>query len=476
MNFRRIYITLLALIVVGVGCSDGFLEINPQQSVSNEEALLTLQDYEAAITGAYNILSSSNYYGRYFVLVPDVMADDVKQNSQANRAKEYAEYVAFEEHFITEGMWATIYSGISAVNAIINAPKPDIAASLDDEYNQLIGEAHALRGQMYFDLVRLYGQHYTYTTDASHLGVPIVLETDEESEPVRNTVAEVYNQVISDLTTSIGLMQPTTRNGNTATLSSWAAKALLARVYLYQEDWANAEAMADDVIENGPYQLVSNANYVASWSDDFDAESIFEISMTESDNRGSDALGRMYIESGYGDYLPSDDLYSLIPAGDVRQQLFIVDGNLSGDYAPFRLNKYPSTTGLDNTIVIRLSELYLIRAEAAAMQADTNPSKNAIAQSDVTTIRQRGEPGQAPVVATGQALRDEIALERRIELAYEGQRLWDLMRKKQDMVRTQCTSTIPAACSVSYPNDRFVLPIPANEQDANPNIQPNPGY
>lgn len=476
MNFRKISVLLLVATFAGLSCSESFLEVNPQQSVSNEQALLTYQDYLSSITGVYNVLSSANYYGRYFILVPDVMSDDVKQNSQANRAKEYAEYAAFEEHFITEGMWATIYSGIGAANAIINAPKPDIPTSLDDEYNQILGEAHALRGIMYFDLVRLYGQHYGFTADASHLGVPIVLETDTFSEPARNTVAEVYTQVISDLTQGVTLMGNSTRNSNTSTLSAWAAKAMLARVYLHQGDWANAESMANDVIENGPFTLVDNAGYIAAWASEagYSSESIFEIAMTETDNRGSDALGRMYIVEGYGDYLPSDDWFNLLPAGDVREGFLLNDAGLSGVYAPYRLGKYPSTTGENNTVVLRLSEMHLIRAEAAAEQGGA--AQVLQAQSDVTTIRQRALPTQPAVVAVGTALMDEIRLERRLELAFEGHRLWDLMRWQQSLARTVCTSTVATACNVAYPNDRFVLPIPANEQDANPNAQPNPGY
>lgn len=476
MNIRTLYIVLAVVIFSGFACKESFLEVNPQQSVANEEALETIGDYESSITGVYNWLTDADYYGRYFVLVPDVMADDVKQNSQANRAKEYAEYVAFEEHFITQQMWETIYAGISSANAIINNPKPEgITANLDADYDQLLGEAYALRGLMYFDLVRVYGQHYGFTADASHLGVPIVLETDPFSEPTRNTVAEVYAQVISDLTEGVSLMGNSTRNGNTSTLSAWAAKAILARVYLHQGDWSNAQSMANDVIENGPFALVDSAGYIAAWQSEagYSSESIFETAMTETDNRGSDALGGMYNESGYGDYLPSNDWYSLLPAGDVRQGLVVVDSVLTGDYAPFRLAKYPSSTGENNTVVVRLSEMYLIRAEAAAMQGGA--ANELIALDDVNTIRLRALPTATPLVATGAALLTEIRQERRRELAFEGHRLWDLMRWEQDMVRTECTA-LPSACTVTYPNDRFVLPLPANEQDANPNITPNPGY
>ena len=182
-------------------------------------------------------------------------------------------------------------------------------------------------------------------------------------------------------------------------------------------------------------------------------------------------LGRMYIVEGYGDYLPSSDVVDLIPDGDVRGELFKDDAdNLGGNFGTIRVNKFPSTTGEDNTPIVRLSEMYMIRAEARAMQGNDSG-----AQADVDAIRQRGLPGAAAVTATGQALMDEIEKEKRIELMFEGHRLWDLMRWQRSLVRNHCTA--PAeACSVSYPNDRFILPIPTPELQANPNMTQNPGY
>ena len=121
----------------------------------------------------------------------------------------------------------------------------------------------------------------------------------------------MYNQIIADMNQGISMLSNNPRTGRTSTLNNTAAKALLARVYLYKEDWANAEALATEVINSGEYTLVSNGNYLSSWSSDYSSESIFEIAMTENDNRGSDALGRMYIVEGYGDYLPSNDVVSL---------------------------------------------------------------------------------------------------------------------------------------------------------------------
>jgi hypothetical protein len=142
---------------------------------------------------------------------------------------------------------------------------------------------------------------------------------------------------------------------------------------------------------------------------------------------------------------------------------------LVGEFAPYRVDKYPDINGYDNTKVIRLAEIYLIRAEARAYLG-TNISG---AQQDLDKVRQRALPSAPNVTATGQALKDEIMLERRLELCFEGQRLWDLMRKKEDIVRTQCTGSI---CFIPYDDDTNILPIPQVETDVNPNITPNPGY
>ena len=468
MKFLNKRIIAVLMTFAMLSCSDEFLELTTQQSVANEFALTNLSDFQSSITAVYNAMSSSNYYGRYFFLVPDVMSDDVKQNSQANRVKEYAEYVANVSNGTAAALWEDMYEAINACNTLINSDVtvPDGVVA---ERDHIIAEAYALRGIVYFDMVRMFAQHYTFTAGAGHLGVPIVLEFDVNAEPSRNTVAEVYSQAISDMLAGIAGMDASSRSGDSNTISPMAVKGLLSRVYLYMEDWTNAEAMATDVISNGGYSLVDNAGYVASWSNDNSSESLFEISMTTTDNRGSDALGRMYMVEGYGDYLPSDDVVSLIPVGDARLGVFKADPVLTGNFGPIRMNKYPTVTSEDNTKVMRLSEVYLIRAEA---RSETGNDTGA--QADVDMIRQRGLPAAAAVTATGQALKDEIALERRIELCFEGQRLWDLMRKKQDMVRVQCTS--PETCSVSYPDDRFIMPIPEDELDANPNIEPNPGY
>jgi len=464
------YITAILTIVTlaFVSCSKSFLELTPQQSVSDTEALTNLEDFESSITGIYNKISGSDYYGRYMFLIPDVMADDVKQNAQANRIEDYAEHIVRVSDSDASSLWTTMYEGINATNAIINSDLvvPDAVVA---EQNHIIGEAYALRGLIYFDMVRFFAQHYSFTADASHLGVPLVLEFDAANEPSRNSVAEVYTQVIEDMTTAISLMSANSRSANSSTLSSTSVKALLSRVYLYKEDWANAEAMATEVIESENYSLVSNANYYDLWTTDNSSESIFEISMTETDNVGGGGIAGLYLPEIFGDYLPSNDVVSLYEAEDARLSTFEEDELLIGEFAPYRMIKYPDVNGFDNVKVMRLAELYLIRAEARA-EMGTNVSG---AQDDLDMVRQRALPTVADNSDTGDTLKEAIFLERRLELAFEGQRLWDLMRKEMDIVRTNCTSQI---CLISYPSETVIMPIPQNETDANPNIEQNPGF
>ena len=465
MNTTK-YLVYALMVILLIACGEEFLELKPNEALPTEDAIQSIDNLEAAVTGLYDGLQSSDHYGRYFVLVPDVMSDDVKQNASANRAKEYAEYGAFSDHFITQNMWARMYSTINRANTIINVDL-EVGSTVQSQMDQLVGEAHAARALVHFDLVRMYGQHYGFTADNSHPGVPIVTEFDQNAEPSRNSVAQVYEQVIADLATAESLMGDDFSAGR---FSKTAVKALRARVALYMSDWANAEKFASEVISSGDVSLTGTDKYVETWLGGDPPESIFEVRFNTVDRPGSDHLGRMYIQAGYGDYLPSEDVVNKIPVGDVRGELFAVDSNLGGIYGFIRVNKWPSETGDDNVPVIRLSEMYLIRAEARAMTGNETG-----AREDVTLIRQRGLPSAPAVEASGQELLDEIELEKRLELMFEGHRLFELMRKQKNIAREDCTAP-DNVCNVAYPNEKFIMPMPQNEIDANPNIAQNPGY
>ena len=477
-SFKKISVPLV-MILFSFGCVDeDFLELTPQQSVADSEFLVTLADVRSAMNGIYDQLQLADWYGRYLPLVADIMGEDVKQNASANRAKEWAEYNGSTSttHRVEREFWAEIYEGINMANQVINSAldeRFEVKAAVQAEFNQLVGEAYAMRALSHFDLVRLFGQHYTFTADASHPGVPIVLVFDVEATPSRNTVAEVYDQVISDYVTAIGLMTAEEAPSNAGRFSKEGAQALLSRVYLYMEDYANAATLATSVISSGNYSLVSAADYPDQFIDGLSSEAIFEMIYSASDGLGSNHLGGMYKVTGYGDYLPSLDLLNLMDDLDIRKAMFLTDGNLTGAYGSLRVNKFPSdgaANGTDNLPVIRLSEVYLNRAEARAETGD-----DAGAQADLDLIRQRGLSTAPATTVTGAALLAEIAIERRIELAFEGHRLFDITRHKQSVVRVDCTA--PAGnCTIPYPNELFVLPIPFEETDVNKVIVQNPGY
>ena len=456
---------LLLVLMVASACSD--LMLDPHNAISDDAYFGTLDDFRAAVVGTYSQMQGAGWYGRSIHLMSDIMGNDVKQAGSANRYQEFADFEGqvVTGHGYETSLWTGIYEGINQLNMLINA-EWEAPATQAVELTQIRGEAHALRALAHFDLVKMYAQHYTFTADASHPGVPIVLVSDVTSLPPRNTVAEVYAQVISDLNTGITMM--TQARYGSFMMTKEAAQALLSRVYLYMEDYSMAASMADAVIGSGKYSLVTGSAYVNQFATGGSSEAILELNNTSADGPGGNSLGGMLRASGYGDYLPAKDLLNLILPGDIREQMFIVDVLLTGAYASLRVNKYPTVTNTDNIPVIRLSEVYLNRAEARAHMGQEDP-----ARTDLNLIRKRGLAAAPLVTAGGQALIDEILIERRIELGYEGHSIHDLMRNKLGIARVDYTGDV---ANMPYPCNFCILPIPQAEGDANPDIGQNTGY
>lgn len=466
LKIARLTVLVPALMVTSA-CTDVMLE--PHASLSDDAYFQNIRDFRAAVVGVHDILSAASWYGRSIHLMSDIMGEDLKQSASANRYQEFADFEGqvVTGHDYETSLWQSGYNGINRANMLIAAAeKFDPPGGVVSEFNQILGETYALRGLALFDMVKMYAQHYTFSPGASHPGVPIVLQSDVFSLPPRNTVAEVYAQVISDLTKGIGLMTQT--RAGPYMMTKEAAQALLSRIYLYMEDWSNAVAMADAVINSGKYSLVGGPALVSIFATGGTSEAIFEIQNSIDDNRGSDSLGGMYRATGYGDYLPARDLLDLINPADIRWGWFKEDPLLAGIYASHRVDKWPTPQNTDNVPVIRLAEVYLNRAEAKARMG-----QDAAAQGDLNLIRQRSLPSAPDVTVTGQALLDEIAIERRIELGYEGHRIHDLMRNKQAVNRVDVTGDV---AHMAYPCSLCILPIPQWEVDVNPNISQNAGY
>ncbi|MCF8715378.1 RagB/SusD family nutrient uptake outer membrane protein [Joostella atrarenae] len=469
INIKNIIICLCAIIAL-TACSSDFLDIDPEQNVPSENAVTDIKTLQTAINGVYSKLQSDAYYGRSMYVIPELMADNLYLSSRnTGRYLDFDNFIVNEENSYVEDTWNAIYEVIANATKAINGGEKleSTTPEQQKEIDQLIGEAYAIRALAHFDLSRLFAQPYNFTANADHLGVPIVsISTDENISPKRNTVSEVYAQINNDLSTAILNMTSTNNDGR---FTKYAAKALAARVAIYQENYSNAIKYSSEVIAEGGYSLISNENYNDIWESEFNSESIFEIINTIADNEGTNSLGHYFDPSGYADALVTPNLYSSYDENDVRKTAITEGSKQGAEEDALFVYKFPKGTQYtDNIRILRLAEQYLIRAEAYAKNNEYEK-----AQTDLETIMRRANPNAIDVTETGQALIDKVIEERRKELAFEGNRLFDLNRNKKDIQIIQGENIIDA----SYPNDKFILPIPLDELNANPNIKPqNPGY
>lgn len=463
-------IAIIITLTVFNSCSKDFLDRSNPQSVSLFETINDYASLSAAANGAYVPFKSTNYYNRTFMLVPDLLGDNVfVSRSNGGRYLDQDNFAISSGDGYVSGAWSSMYQVI--VNATLTI-QGGATLELTPPVYQLLGEMYAIRALAHFDLVRFFAQPYNFTADASHPGVPVIQEVKAEIiSPERATVKEVYNHIISDLQQAIALMNVPVKQGK---FTPTAARALLAKVYLYMEDWENAEKYASEAIA-GPYNLLTRNAYVNSWNSTFSAESLFEVVNLQTDNSGVNSLGYFYEQNGYGEGLATEDLYNIYEQNDIRRSLIQVGerihSNVVFESPAYFVRKYPRLT-YDNIKVLRLSEVYLIRAEARAELGKTDPSKTSLAQADVNTIAKRADPGAADITVTGDALVERILLERRKELAFEGNRFFDLTRRKQDVrhIRSQGIRVI------TYPNNRLIMPIPLREINYNKNMVQNLGW
>jgi len=475
------YIFLIAVLSM-ISCSK-FLDIEPQDEISNAEALGSLDAVNRAVIAIYNALGQNSYYGEMMVLYPEYTGGNIKPSDNAimgtvgvdesgNVAIEsyrnmYNFTNAAQDGGRIANAYAHIYVMINRANNIINAiPNiEDSRTSLKDNY---LGEALFFRALGHFDLLRLYAQPYNFTNDASHIGIAVLRKTPTVFErPSRGTVQEAYDLIIEDLTQAIELITTAARRGgkNTIWLSPNAAKGLLARVYLYQGNWSMAFAVADEAIQAGIPPLTAHGNYTTQWLNGFNlSESIFEMDLSQVIGTSHSNFIGDGTERPFATF--TQDFLNKFQTGDVRLTLY--RDNTIGDVATLKYPFLPNQS--TNVPIIRSSELYLIRAEAAFELGN-----EAAALNDLNTLLERANPGFSAGNISGEELLEEIRNERRRELAVEGHLFFDLARRNLDVNRIDCRASNPN-CLLAFPDFRFVLPIPQRQLDVNPNTVQNEGY
>lgn len=460
---------LVPVIALLSSCNEK-LDLKPSQSIDAELALSTPDNIKATLVGAYLSARSNDIFGSRFNEYSELYATtgDMVFLGTYVQPREFEDKEATVTNSYVSLTWIGAYKVINTCNTLL---APETLAVLEGEDRTTVeGEAKFLRGWTYFEMTRLFGLPYNNGQTNSQPGVPIVLTpTRDVSDAVpvpRNTVEECYTQVISDLSDARDLLPE--ENGVYA--SSLAARALLARVYLQMGDFSEAVTEANYVIGSSLFTLTPTPLEAFNNTEN-SSEDIFAFQNTVSST--SEWLAVMYASlngAGRGDYDiqqvfldrfdPQDlrgqlqeDTEESYTIDDITKMYYIGVGTIlnSGGINTSKWGNY-----YRNIPMIRLAEMYLIRAEGN-FEAGTVIGDTPL--NDINTVRERAN---APLY--GSVGRDEIRKERYLELCWEGHRLHDLKRWKQNIG------------GYAYNAGNLILPIPFREMEVNDLLVQNDWY
>ncbi|QLE01907.1 RagB/SusD family nutrient uptake outer membrane protein [Galbibacter sp. BG1] len=440
---KRIFYTALTFIAMA---SCDVLETEPQTSLESGSVLVDAASANAILLGAYSEMQDINYYGAEFILNNDLIADNsVYQGFYDSQLEIDQKAVPYTNLWVTES-WVEIYEVINISNLLITGVDGIDDPQLDRDL--VYGEAHAIRALAYFDLLRYFGEHYNLQ---SVYGLPLLLEPipDNDFNQIpnlpRSTVQETYNQINNDLAIAIDLLQGTSDSGR---MNYWAALSLRARVSLYQKNYSQAFQDADMVIKSSPFALEPVLEDIYNTTE-ASGESIFEIEYNEQDQSSFNTYTIRRDE-----YNVDEDLLDFFDENDLRQA-FVVE-----ERGRLRTGKYLDPDNSNNAKIFRLTELYLIRSEAAVFSSNDPNAGSA----DLNEIRDRAGLGSVESFSSVTAYTDALLYERRAELNYEGHRFFDLVRfDRIDQV-------------LGMEDFRKVFPLPRNELQTSDALEQNPGY
>jgi len=510
------YIIVTGLIVVFISGCEKQLEIAPRQSIDAADALTSRDAIEATLTGIYARLKNARMYGRDYITHPEALSDNGFATNKSGRLLPEANNNQ-GAHFTTT-IWTSYYAGINQINIMLEA-LPTLAlepAITQAEHDRWEGQLYFLRGLMYFDMVKVYAYIPGAVVAAQDKGgVPLVLKGISTAEaalafkPIRDPIDAIYTQIIADLTQAEAKLLYPGLGVNLANKA--AAQGLLARVSLYKKDYTAARSWADKCIATAGSKMTTASTYVANWRAATHGETLFQVAFaTNGENIGvNESLqtsfttlvtpGNQANTGGFGDLVPTlsllTDLGITLNGGmtvanfglnhtiasrstDVRNLLY-EPGTAGRGNIKTECTKYIGKNGfinLDNVPVFRISDAYLIRAEAQATAGSPvfNLGEALADMQFLKTRRYTDYAGSAQQAAdnamTGPQLYEEILRQRRIEFAYEGHRFFDLKRLGRDLVKS------PHYNNVAFTDTRILAPIPQPEVDGNSNLKQNAGY
>jgi hypothetical protein len=459
-NFRSIFLILL-LSTLSYRCE---LDLMPYSDLTAETLAEDASGVKGMANGCLMMMKEQltadprNMYLRHLLQLTEFPSDNVLIVKSTTDNLWYSfNRQHIPDQLNTSYLWYTGYKIVMEANNIISKVKID--ENSGSEMAQYLGEAYFYRALVFFDLARIFS--FPPSQGADKMGIILRTGVDEKDLKARATLEETYGQIISDLRKASELM--TVRSSGTMSESikygnKWAALGMLSRAYLFTEQYDSAVYFADKVINESPFTLATRENYLSSfWNTPGSSEAMFIIYYSADEDKGEASIGSMFNGDsrgkGWGEVYPSESYHNLVSIykNDIRNGF--IDTVFNNDHSivtypgttfqKFYINKFSYQEANKPTLcspaIIRLSEVYLNRAEANA-----HLSQDAMALEDVNTIRQRAGLSGDELISESNLLSTHgyssvlkaVLDERRLELAFEGQRRDDLLRNKLDLDRS----------------------------------------
>ena len=479
MQFKYIITGVSVALLFSTACTKKNLFDQPLDAISTATAFSSPERIDKASTGMYSALQNINWgCGRNFIYT-DVQGLDANPSSFFGNIG-FFNQMQPDDGTITSA-WIGAYTTIYTANLFVKNFTPVMNTVAPEKANQYLGEAKFIRAYNYFYLVNLWAQTYTDPVNGAtkNPGIPLILEAAEDpfsstTQIARSTVKDVYDQIEKDLLDAESKL-PLAYTGDAYTTiaraTKGAARGLLMRMYLYEGNWAKAITYADAIISSNLYGL--NATPEIAYKNYTTKESIFSVAFSGSNNPDrNNALAAHYSPSVRGDISLSNSFLNLMDTvNDLRyKNLVITTIKGTGTAATKYYWTIKYTSFADWAPVLRYPEVLLVKAEALARQGAAADAANTTAVNLLNQVRSRSKAGNlAP--ATNQQLISSLLIERRIELAFEGQSYFDLQRTQQD---------IPPHASIQNPqpygSTYRVLPIPQRDINIMPTLEQNKGY
>ena len=439
---KRHILVLIGAMITMVSC-ENYLEKFPVDAIGDDVAITDLESAQGAMDGLYNVFPGAYTNGTYIISSLGRMSD----NQNGIEVDQFTSNSVDPQ--VSGTLWNSSFLAINRANHIIEKV-PGVQDISNEQKNRLVAEAKFIRAFEHLQGVLFYGDFpWSSTTDFR-------IVQDLPRLPKEN----VYSNIIGDLLEAEqDLPTSYVEAGNSRARSiNSAATAIVARVYLYTQNWDEAERKATEVIDNQLYSLASDYNNVFLANS---SESILEYLYQ---NEAGNSLAVVYLTEEFGGIysnVPTEKILTSFETGDIRRDAFL---GLDSQGFPY-ISKYRELGANQEVKVIRLAELYLIRSEARAQQGNLTG-----AVEDLNIIRSRA--GLPPVaVSTQSEILLTIENERFVELCFEGHRWIDLVRTDR------ANAVLGSFNPMGWDETDILLPVPQGEIDLNPNLLPqNPGY